>query len=247
MLPISISHTQVVHLPNSTSRITKVTVLLQEPILKKLVHLLASALFWLAQPAPAQTADHVFTLDPSASQIRMYAFRAGQARQFGHNHVLAAPRFTGEFVLSSQGPGQSHFDLAFRLDELEFDNPSHRSETGAAFATTLAPALIESTREHMLGEFNFQANQFPWVRIKSLQIVGETPRFAARIAVEMHGQQREAWVALNVQGLPERLQVEGSMVLVQSDFGVKPYSVLGGLLAVEDPVVIEFRLAGADK
>lgn len=226
--------------------IAKARVLLPELPLKKFVYLLASALIWLAQPAAAQTADRVFKLDPNTSQIRMYAFRAGQARQFGHNHVLAAPRFTGDFVLSSQGPGQSHFDLAFRLDELEFDNPAHRSDAGGAFATTLAPALVESTREHMLGEFNFQANLFPWVRIKSLQIVGEAPRFAARVAVEIHGQQREAWVALNVQGLPERLQAGGSMVITQSDFGVKPYSVLGGLLSVEDAVVIEFQLTGAD-
>jgi hypothetical protein len=35
------------------------------------------------------------------------------------------------------------------------------------------------------------------------------------------------------------------MVLRQSDFGIKPYTVLGGLLAVDDEVVIEFHLNDA--
>ena len=50
---------------------------------------------------------------------------------------------------------------------------------------------------------------------------------------------------LDVQGLPDRLVVAGAFVLRQSDFGIKPFSVLGGLLAVEDELVVEFRLIGA--
>jgi hypothetical protein len=45
--------------------------------------------------------------------------------------------------------------------------------------------------------------------------------------------------------LPDRLLVSGSFVLRQTDFGVQPLSLLGGLLSVQDAVVIEFKLAGA--
>ena len=67
-------------------------------------------------------------------------------------------------------------------------------------------------------------------------------RFAARIEVELHGQKREMWVPLTVTGLPDSLQVTGGFVLRQTDFGAKPYYVLGGLIAVRDEVVIEFKL-----
>jgi len=39
------------------------------------------------------------------------------------------------------------------------------------------------------------------------------------------------------------LKVQGALVLKQSDFGIKPFSVFGGLLAVHDEVVVEFSLA----
>jgi len=52
-------------------------------------------------------------------------------------------------------------------------------------------------------------------------------------------------VPLSVEGLPDSITVTGSFVLRQTDFGAQPYSVLGGLLAVKDEVVIEFKLTGS--
>ncbi len=186
----------------------------------------------------------VFTLNPQTSTLRMYAFRAGKAAKFGHNHVLSAPAFQGFFHLAPDGPAASRFDLAFRLDQLVFDEPQHRAALGPAFASTISEEDRASTRNNMLGDNNFQAARFPMLRIQSLQIVGEEPKFAARIAVELHGQAREMWLPMTVTGLPERLKVQGALVLRQSDFGIKPFSVFGGILAVHDEVVVEFTLAG---
>jgi len=96
----------------------------------------------------------------------------------------------------------------------------------------------------MLGEDNFQSDRFPYVRIHSLQISGESPKFATKILVEMHGRKREMWIPLGVEGLPDRLFVNGFFVLRQTDFDVQPYSVLGGLFAMQDAVVVEFKLVG---
>ena len=41
----------------------------------------------------AKAGGKVFALDPAASDIRIYVFRAGRAAAAGHNHVLSAPRF----------------------------------------------------------------------------------------------------------------------------------------------------------
>jgi len=193
----------------------------------------------------AQDGGKVFTLEPKASAVRIYAFRAGSAARLGHNHVLAAPQFDGYFHLPADDTSSSRFDLEFRLDQLEIDNPLYRATLGKAFANVLTPEAIEGTRQHMLGESNMQADKFPFVRIHALQISGEAPKFAAKIQVEMHGQTREMWLPLNVEGLPGSLSVSGSFVLRQTDFGVRPYSVMGGMLAVQDEVVIEFKLHGA--
>jgi hypothetical protein len=190
-----------------------------------------------------QGGGKVFELSPADSAVRIFAFRAGQAAKVGHNHVLSAPRFKGYFYLPPSGPAASRFDLEFRLDQLEIDDPAIRGRLGSAFASVLTAAAIEGTREHMLGSDNLEADRFPFVRIHSVAIAGEVPKFAAMVEVEMHGQRRRMAVPLTVKGLPDSLSATGAFVLRQSDFGAKPYSVLGGLLAVEDDVVVEFELA----
>jgi hypothetical protein len=192
----------------------------------------------------AASGGRMYRLDPQASAVRIHAFRAGRAAKLGHNHVLSAPRFTGYFHLPPAGPPGARFDLEFRLDALVLDNPEQRAALGAAFAAPLSPEAIASTREHMLGKDNLQAEQYPTVRIRSLQITGEAPKFAARIEVEMHGRKQQQWVPLNVEGLPDRLVVTGALVLRQTDFGVQPYSVLGGMIAIQDEVIVEFKLVG---
>lgn len=195
--------------------------------------------------ALAAAGGRTFTLDPGKSSVRIHVFRGGRAGRLGHNHVLAAPEFIGFFFLPTTGASNGRFDLEFRLDQLEIDNPATRSDLGSAFSSVLSAADVDATRRHMLGADNMQADRFPLVRVRSLRITGESPKFAANVQIAMHGQARDMWIPLDVQGLPDHLSVTGSFVLRQSEFGVKPYSVLGGLLAVEDEVVIQFRLSGA--
>ena len=186
----------------------------------------------------------VYRLEPARSELHIHAFRAGSARQFGHNHVLSASRFAGYAYVAEAGTPGSRFDLALRLDELELDLAGQRSALGGSFATPLSPGQVQATRENMLGPYGLQAEQFPWVRITSLQIQGEAPKYAAQLEVELHGQRRQLWVPLTVQATPATLQVQGAVVLLQTDFGIKPYTVLGGLLAVQDTLVVEFTLRG---
>ena len=186
----------------------------------------------------------IFRLNPKASTVHIFVFRGGAAAKLGHNHVLTAPRFEGYVFVPRSGPADAQFDLEFRLEELVLDAPEVRSRLGGAFSNELSPADIERTRAHMLGNDSLQEQHFPVVRIHSLQIVGEVPEFAARVQVELHGQRRDMWVPLQVQGLPDRISVRGSMVLHQTDFSVQPISVLGGLLTVHDEVLIDFDLVG---
>lgn len=187
----------------------------------------------------------VYALEPRTSSVRIYVFRAGPVAKLGHNHVLSAPRFTGFVHLPGGGAGHARFDLEFRLDQLEIDNPEYRSALGGAFAAVLSREATESTRDHMLGDDGLQAERYPFVRIRSLEVAGESPKFAAKVEIELHGRKREMRVPVNVEGLPDRLVASGSFVLRQTDFGLRPYAVLGGLLAVQDEVIVEFRLVGA--
>ena len=181
---------------------------------------------------------------PDQSAVRIYVYRAGRAGRLGHNHVLTAPHFEGDFFLPDAGPSGAQFGLRFRLGELIVDAPEARAAAGPAFASDVSPAAIAATRGHMLGPDNLQADAYPVVQIDSLSIRGEAPRFAVQLRVAMHGQARDMWVPVTVTGLPKQVRAQGSLVLRQTDFGIAPYSVMNGLLAVEDALWVEFELVG---
>ena len=186
----------------------------------------------------------VYRLDPARSQVRILAFRAGPAARFGHNHVLTSPGFQGFVHVPPGGAALARIDLVFRLDALAIDEASQRAALGAAFAGVMDDEAKRGTREHLLGEDNLQAERFPFVTVRSVAIAGEAPVLAARVLVGLHGVEREFTLPVRIEGLPGTLRARGSLVLRQSDFGVKSYSAFGGLISVADEVVVEFDLLG---
>ncbi len=194
--------------------------------------------------AASAAGRRVLRFDPAASSLRAYVFRAGRAARLGHNHVLSAVDFSGACLLAAGDLAGSRCDIVLHLDRLEIDRAELRAALGSAFAATLSPEAIAATRAHMLGEDNLQAARFPTLRLRTLALVGELPKPMAQIEVTLHGQRRAQWLALDVRGLPQRLQVRGAFVLRQSDFGIVPYAVGNGLIAVQDEIAVEFELVG---
>ncbi len=203
-----------------------------------------------AAPVPAdyaalatESGAKVFTIDPQASRLRIFAFRGGRAAFAGHDHVLTSHDFSGHVYLPAK-IADARFDLEFPLDQLTIDDPALRAETGGVFAEKLDAGAIASTREHMLGQDNLDAAHYPALQVHCERIVGDLPRLVATVLVTLHGQTRAMLVPIEARVEGDHLHARGSMAIRQTDFGVRPYSVLGGLLAVQDEVSIEFDLAG---
>lgn len=205
----------------------------------------------LRPPVRARYRDHqgsagqVYLIDPARSEIRIYAFRAGTAARFGHNHVLTVPRFSGLAWAPGKGLRGGTADLGFRLADVTVDPPALRAETGGAFATPLDEEAVRGTYEHLVGAQGFDAASHPWIEIGVSVETGEVPVAIADVALTLHGQTHHQRVMLRVQADERRLEVEGQLTFRQGDYGLQPYAVMGGLLAVDDLVAVDFHLRGA--
>ncbi|MFG6466272.1 YceI family protein [Roseateles sp. BYS87W] len=179
------------------------------------------------EAAPAAAAANA---QPDATAgLRVWVFRAGAAAHLGHNHVMRA----GDLRVQWPAAGPV---LRFRLDALAVDPPELRAAAGPAFASVVDDDARAGTRANLLRALEAQAH--PEVVVRTLQQRGEGPRRAVEVEIELHGVTRRQWLAVEVQGR----RAHGVAVVRQSDFGVQPFSVLGGLLAVQDALVVEFDL-----
>lgn len=194
------------------------------------------------QAAPSQ--GEVYTLDPAASVVRIYVFRGGKAAKAGHNHILGVSDLEGYVLLDPDRASGSRFDLRVPLDALVIDDPVWRRQTGGTFASPRSESDIDGTRRNLLGPRVTDAARFPYVSLRAQALAGDWPLLVADVAITLKGVTHVQSVLIHAGRDGDRLRVSGEFMLRQSDFGIEPFSVLGGLMSVQDAVGITFELVG---
>lgn len=192
---------------------------------------------WLA--AQQRGEGRLYAVDAASSAVRIHVFRAGRLAKVGHNHVLGLDRIDGRVFLPADGLSGAGVELGFRLDDLVIDKPEWRAALGAEFASRPSESDIAGTRANLLKAVD--GERFPAIAIRSKAVAGALPTLALQLAVSWHGRERLLDVPMRVErpGGDGPLRAVGSLVLRQSDFGIAPFSVLGGLLAIQDELTVD--------
>ncbi len=189
------------------------------------------------------TGGRLWRLDASASRLRIVAFRGGTAARLGHHHLLEAGDAQGALWLPAQGLAGAQGELRTRLDALVLDDPRWRAEAGGEFnEKPLDAEAIAATKRDLLSPQGLNAAAHPEVRLQLVQLTGAAPWWAATVAVTLAGRTQTHRVALAVAQDAQQLRLQGRLVLRHTDHGLAPFSILGGLLAVQDEVLLDADL-----
>jgi hypothetical protein len=178
----------------------------------------------------AASGGAVYAIDPGASLIAVTVRRSGLMARLGHDHVVA-----GHTLAGFAAPGMGRADVSFRLDQLTVDEP--RLLRDAGIATSPSPEAVEGTRKNMLGPV-LDAERYPVVALHA-----ELPADGRlRVAVTLHGTTRRLEIPAAVQVDAAQVTASGTARLKQTDFGITPFSVGAGLLAVQDELEVRFHI-----
>ncbi|MDT8409102.1 MAG: YceI family protein [Wenzhouxiangellaceae bacterium] len=199
------------------------------------------------QPGSGQIA---YRVDPQASMLQIRVDPEGAMAALGHSHIIGGPVITGSIVLGPAGDGTDNppgnpigVDLSIDARELDVDRPAWRVAHG--LDPDLAASAIDGTRANMLGERVLDVDRHPSIDIRSVAVSGPLwlPLVTARI--RLRGQVRERVIPVSVRRSEERLEASGYLTLLQSDFGMQPFSAAGGALRVADRMEIRFRIVAS--
>lgn len=176
-----------------------------------------------------QAAASALAIEPAASQITIIVRRGGLLARLGHDHLILVKNLQGSVDLHKQ-----RANLQFRLDELEVDPAALR------FAAGLQPQpsaeAIAGTRRNMLTR-TLDAERYPLVQIQA-----ERQGEELDLQISLHGVTRKLRVPAAIISNDHKVQAEGSFAILQSDYGITPFAVMGGALAVQDQLELHFRL-----
>lgn len=182
-----------------------------------------------------QDGERVLKIDSARSEVIINVYKAGALEKLGHDHVVATHQLSGYVLLPKKGAGMA--DLIVPLNSLTVDEPALRAQM--KFATQPTQSDIKGTREHMLTD-TLAAARFPDAYI---HVDGALDQPTVNVQLTLHGVTQPYTVPItfvtDAQGL---LTVAGKLTIKQTDFGITPYSVLGGLLQVQDAVDINFKI-----
>ena len=157
--------------------------------------------------------------------------------KFGHDHIVASRDVQGYLLLSDDGGCRADFYAA--LNQLIVDDPVLRNE--AKLLTIPTEKDIAGTKTNML--ISLQAAEFPFVQLQSLDCSGVRDGQPVPSSIGLHGVTQEQQLTMTVtQTDADRLVISGSFTILQTDFGIEPFSVFNGLLRVEDRLEINFQL-----
>ncbi|WP_342113176.1 YceI family protein [Pseudoduganella sp. OTU4001] len=186
-----------------------------------------------AAPAPApqlSAAQQAHRIVSGESLVAITVRRSGPLARMGHDHVVATRQLEG-FVDTAKG----QTELRFRLDQLTVDEPDLRKQAG--LETQPSADAIDGTRRNMFSKV-LQAEAHPWVLVRAA-LEGGT--LAADIT--LHGVTRRYQVPVDLREDGGALQARGAFTVKQSDFGITPFSVFGGALAVKDELELRFAIS----
>jgi YceI-like domain len=183
-----------------------------------------------------------YRLGPDAGRVVIKTTRAGLAARVGHDLTLDVTRWSADITVPGGVPGENgeaapgdDLSAATVTAELDLGSLVVREGTGGARPLSDSDRRdIESTMRKILGAGGPAAAAFRSTRVIPSSVGGAI----------------EGTLTLNGRSQPVRLQLtspapgryRGTVTIVQSAFGIKPYTGFFGALKLRDEVVAEFEV-----
>lgn len=184
--------------------------------------------------------EPVYRIHSQNSQIVMRVYRGGSLARLGHDHVIASREVHG-YALRPKDAREARADVYVAADTFVVDEPALRARAG--LDTQPSQSDIEGTRRNMRKAL--EADAYPFITLHATQTAEESGRVVVLQAdVTLHGVTRRLSIPAEFENSNgPTLYVTGRFSVNQTDFGLKPFSFLGGALQVQDRVDIEFDLS----
>jgi polyisoprenoid-binding protein YceI len=169
-----------------------------------------------------------YNLDPQSGRVLIKTGRSGLGRRVGHDLTIEVTRWSATATVDLGEPVNSAVTAEIEVDSFEV-----REGVGGVKALTDSDRadILKNIREKVL-----QTATHPKITFRSTSVAGTPESFMVEGDLTIKGVTQPVTVRAQVSG--DRLT--GSATVVQTRWGIKPFSALLGQLKVADAVEIEF-------
>jgi polyisoprenoid-binding protein YceI len=132
-------------------------------------------------------------------------------------------------------------DIQVEANSLQPDRDALRQRVG--LPETLSESDRGQVRDHMQGASQLDVAHFPHISFHSQAIVVQSDgSWLVKGALEIHGVTRQVTSKLRLFATATGPRVTGGFAISTSQFGIKPYEALGGLMKNKDGINLQMDL-----
>jgi polyisoprenoid-binding protein YceI len=171
----------------------------------------------------------VWTLDASDGELLVHTGVTGRAARMGHRLTISMRRWRATVKWAADEPVAAK--LTVDVNSLEV----LRGDGGVTPLSGSEKSLVRSNALRSL-----EAGRFPQISFEADSIDKSADGYRLSGRLQIHGTTREQEIDLGTTDLGDSWRMSTQVGVRQSDFGVKPYSLLMGALKVADEVTVSF-------
>lgn len=172
-----------------------------------------------------------FSLGPQVGHVRLHTGRAGAAAKAGHDLVIEAKQWSGTATVDADNPSASSVSVDVVASSMEV-------VSGSGGAKALTDGDISKIKKNITDDI-LNTSKHPTISFRSTKVDGTPDAFTITGDLTIMGKTKS--VTLNGKSADGKVTGTGS--IVQTEFGIKPFSALMGALKVADEVGISFEIS----
>jgi len=176
--------------------------------------------------------NDAWTLDASDGELTIRTGVSGRAARMGHRLTIAMTRWQASVDWDGAQPAAA--ELVVEVDSFEV----LRGEGGVKGLSGPEKALVKSNALKSLG-----ANRYRQIRFATNTIDETDEGYRLTGTLQIRGKSREQVIELRTEDLGDSWRMSAESRVRQSEYGVKPYSMLLGSMQVADEVTVSFTAA----
>lgn len=193
---------------------------------------------------PASPASASFVLDPKKSMVFVIVKNDPSSLLSGlaHDHAIGATGWTGNVTWPVDAGATCKIEITVPVAGLEVDIAGYREKAGLDGQEVSAEDKAK-IKENFSGSRQLDAKNYPNITFKSTACKGAGTAFMIEGDMTLRGQTRKVVVPMTIKTDGTSFSASGKFTLRGSDYGMPPFSAVGGTLRNQDSLtfVIDTR------
>ncbi len=171
-------------------------------------------------------------IGPGNGMLGIYTYVGGMGAKMGHDLIMEATRWSGSVNVDADDPAATSVQVTVDARSFEVVQASGGIKP---FSDKDRDEIGKNTDKTL------QTDKFPEITFQSTSVSGDAPSLSLQGNLTIAGTTKPVTLEVEIDEGGSEAVLTARTAIVQTDFGVKPYSKMGAL-KVKDQIDLEIKL-----